>query len=157
MGAGSSAFTSVTLTQGTCFPVPLAAASLAGMLILNRIDLKIDQRLLNKSGKPKEERTRQPREPELNAPARYPARAGEGRVRARAEHGARAPARAAESGGVVPGAWHSGRRGGSLLLRSVAVRGMKRAPGAFASRRCCRCQVFLIHCGERGMARRRAV
>lgn len=36
----------------------LVAASFAGMLILNRIDLKIDQRLLNKSGKPKEEKSR---------------------------------------------------------------------------------------------------
>lgn len=41
---------------GHVFSGALAAASFAGMLILNRIDLKIDQRLLNKSGKPKEEK-----------------------------------------------------------------------------------------------------
>lgn len=49
------------------------AASFAGMLILNRIDLKIDQRLLNTSGKPKEEKSRWWRT-ELGVWGRYPVR-----------------------------------------------------------------------------------
>lgn len=45
-----------------------ALASFAGMLILSRMDLKIDQRLLNTSGKPKEEK----RDAGLSWVYRYP-------------------------------------------------------------------------------------